>query len=284
MHYTNKLKLDRPLVNILTFDPYTLVGDISATGLIKPPRITQLEKRHDSEIVKDVIDNFYSMLGQATHLLLAQTNDEDEFHEETLTCEVNGWTVSGTTDRMKDKVQDYKSTSVWTYIYGGRDEWVPQLNIYGYMWQQAGFEVKSLEVIALFRDWMETNAVRISGYPQQPVLYIPIPMWTDDKCIAYLKERITSHQEAENLADNDLPLCTPQERWERPTTWAVMKEGRKTALRVFDNQDQAYDYKDIQPKNSKTYVVERPGESPRCERYCDVKGFCNQYQEMKKEA
>jgi hypothetical protein len=41
---------------------------------------------------------------------------------------------------------------------------------------------------------------------------------------------------------SEVPPCTPEERWGRPTRFAVMKQGQKRAVRVFDTREEAEAY------------------------------------------
>jgi hypothetical protein len=50
-----------------------------------------------------------------------------------------------------------------------------------------------------------------------------------------------------------------------------MKEGRKTAVRVFDNPLEA---EALAAQASKQTVVERRGRAVRCESYCSVRAVC----------
>ena len=87
--------------------------------------------------------------------------------------------------------------------------------------------------------------------------------------------RIDKHTDAEVIWDalGELPKCTSEERWAKPDTYAVMKKGRKTALRLLPTEEQAKEY-----IGDQDFSVEfRKGVSTRCEGYCEVSQFCNQY-------
>ena len=79
------------------------------------------------------------------------------------------------------------------------------------------------------------------------------------------------------MPDDELPECTAEERWERPIKYAVKKEGRKSALRVLDSLKDAENYMAEKKLFAKHFVETRQGESVRCESYCAVQPFCNQY-------
>jgi hypothetical protein len=92
----------------------TRVGDISVTGLILPPRIRQLEIRHSDEIVEDVSEGIWRLIGSVGHKILERADTTNHLAEERLTARVAGWTVSGKADLLgPDMVlDDYKFRSV----------------------------------------------------------------------------------------------------------------------------------------------------------------------------
>ena len=196
--------------------------------------------------------------------------------------------ISGKPDLWLDGgLIDWKFTSVWAVLLGLKPEWEAQLNVYRHLYLEAGFPVYYLEIWAVLRDWNRSSYRRDpKRYPPIPFQVVPVPIWSDDKLDKYLTERVTAHKTAEALPADELPPCTPEERWARPDTWAVMREGRKTAVRVKDNQKDAevmVEAENKKPKTKKHRVEFRPGASVRCRDYCEVAPFCNQYQGMKGE-
>lgn len=278
MRLTNKHNLPMPMYNAIATDPYSQPGHISVTSLIKPPRIRQLELRHAEQIVEDCADHIYRLLGQATHYITHRTSSDNVLAEERLSCEMAGWVVTGQADLLDaDRtLSDYKVTSVWSVIFGLKPEWEAQLNCYAHLYREAGFMVNKLQVVAILRDWQKSKAGQ-DGYPLCACAVMPVPMWSESGCYGYLEDRVIMHQAAGGMADDELLLCTPQERWEKPTTYAVMKKGRKSALRVLLSMEEARAWME---ENGKGDLVDiRHGESVRCEGYCTVKDFCNQYKE-----
>ena len=120
MRYTNKANLPEPMVKALTFDDYDYdkAGDISITGLITPPRIRQLMKRHDDEIVVDVSDRIWLLLGNSVHIILERMQLKNVLQEERLSTEIKGWQVTGKPDLLDQMaaLTDYKVTSTWSVI------------------------------------------------------------------------------------------------------------------------------------------------------------------------
>jgi hypothetical protein len=89
----------------------------------------------------------------------------------------------------------------------------------------------------------------------------------------FIREKITVYKQYQEAADDDIPPCSPDERWAKPTKYAVMKTGNKRAVRVMDTQEEAEKLAADLGKNH--YMEIRPGESTRCMDYCSCCEFCN---------
>ena len=215
----------------------------------------------------------------------------DHLNEERLFMEVDGVTLSGSIDLQQHvkggvALKDYKFTSVWA-VMNDKPEWEQQLNVYAWMVHKIkGVSIKGLQICAILRDWSTRKAQTESGYPQAQIQMVDIPVWSFDKTEKYVHERIELHKESKVQADWDeeLPECTDEERWMRTTTYAVKKEGRKSAVRVFDSEEDAVKLIEESEDKKKLSVEVRKGEPVRCTgNYCGVNKWCSQYQSYLKE-
>jgi len=285
MIYQNAQNLPDALYQAIANDPYKKSGDFSASELPGPPQIRALKQRYNDQIVQDVADLIYPLIGNNTHYILQRMGIKNALQEEQFTYEVNGYKVSGRPDDYMDEVlTDYKVTTRYVLIDGVKPEWEAQLNIYTFLLKKNGFHVNAAKICTIFRDWSKIQALKNPDYPKHQVALLPVKLWDLNKTGAYIARRVAAHVEAENLADDILPECTPEERWEKPTSWAVKKEGRKTAVRVLPSLVQAHEYIEEKKLDPKIHSVEeRTGESTRCEYYCVCKEFCQQYKKMKGE-
>jgi hypothetical protein len=278
MQWTNKFNLSLPITSaILNFyNAYEKIGDISVTGLCKPVRIYQLEIRHDDEIVVDYSDFLWVLLGNAIHKVLETADTTNYLPEERLTIRLHGWVISGKPDLFtpEETLDDYKCTSVFSFLLGDKKEWEEQLNLYDLLYRAASFRAKKLRINAILRDHIKTKAMRDPNYPQCGFLIKEIPQWSPEQQENFSSERVKAHQRAEKLADDDLPLCTPEERWHKPDVWAVKKKGGKRALKLFTNPDEADSYLAGAPLPKQCEVEHRPGQDVRCLSYCAVKNWC----------
>jgi hypothetical protein len=71
-----------------------------------------------------------------------------------------------------------------------------------------------------------------------------------------------------------MPDCTDEEMWAKPESFAVKKEGGVRAKSVHKTREEA----EIALPSKGHYIEHRPGARTRCESFCQVSGFCKQYQ------
>ena len=284
MKITNHFKLPQPLVDSVKSDEWYDKGasDISATQLIGPPQIRILSKRHDKDIEQDVTDRIFMLFGSAVHNILEKADTEGYISEERYIHEVDGVKVGGQIDLIHKEtgvLYDYKTTSAWSLIHevNGKPDWEKQTNIYSWLAKKNGVDVKAIKIVCILKDWSKSQARTKADYPKHPVVTLNIPLWDDQKAETYVTSRVMLHKTAE--ASDSLPPCSEEERWAKPSKVAVMKEGRKTALKLFDMSDnlKAYEMAQNTPNG---YVEHRQGASIRCQDYCSVAPFCNQWKAM----
>ncbi len=70
MQLTNKKGLPQTIVDAIKNDGYSYSGNISVSGLFDSVQIRQLRRQHKDEIVVDVSDMVFALLGQAVHAVL----------------------------------------------------------------------------------------------------------------------------------------------------------------------------------------------------------------------
>ncbi|MCD4818018.1 MAG: DUF2188 domain-containing protein [Candidatus Cloacimonetes bacterium] len=249
----------------------------SVTGLLKPPKIFVLEKRHADNITEEASDLIWSLMGSAMHAVLEKSEWEHSINEERLFATFGDKTISGAVDLYENRtISDYKFTSVWTYIFKSRiKEWTEQLNIYGYLFRKVGFQVDKLKVITIFRDWSKSKYKYEKRYPKQ-IETINLKVWSDEKVESFIMNQIKLFEMALRLPDDEIPVCLPEERWQK-IKWAVTKKDAQRATKLFDKKSDAEDY--IRKTKRDDLIVEiRESEPIRCQDYCRCNSFCDYYQ------
>lgn len=285
MNYTNELGLPAPLAAALTKDSYSR-GDASysATGLLRPPRMAALFDDPNNIMFRDVSQNLWTLFGTAVHSILEDSKHPDFITEERLYCSVSGIKLSGAIDVQHVQpdgtriLQDYKTRKAYGVMNNDSDE--KQLNIYAYIAHKNGIEVSGLQIINFVKDWSKHEAARKPDYPSQDIFIQDIPLWPIEQTEAFVMERIAAHEEARA---GNLPDCTNEERWLRDDKFAVMKEKRVRAVRVFDSQEEAETFIAAQKDADKHTIDHRRGQPLRCEQFCDVSDYCDQFATFKQE-
>lgn len=291
MKLTNKHNLPQAMYRAIANDPYTFTGNISVTQLIQPPRIRQLKIRHETELEEDITDKLWTLMGSAVHYVLERAEEKQapDLQEIRIEKDFGEWKVSGQADLWEspDSLYDYKFTSVWAVIGEPKKDWVEQLNMLAHLYRYAGFEINNLYIMAILRDWSKNRARQGGDYPRIGAKKVIIPLMPDKDVEALIMERILLHKKAESLEDTRLPLCTEEERWSRKDQFAIMKNENKRATKLCDSKEEAEKYlSNLTSKDTlknKYSIILRKGENIRCENYCIVKDFCNQYKTLKGE-
>ena len=139
--------------------------------------------------------------------------------------------------------------------------------------------IKSLQIVAILKDWSKREAERKPDYPQKNVAVVDIPLWTFEQQEAFIADRIAKHIAAEFAMETggELPECTPQEMWEKPPVWAVIKVGKTRAKSLHDTQDLAEAA--LQEAGKGFEIQLRKGDRTRCKEYCLVNKWCKQYKD-----
>ena len=283
MIITNKLNLPQAFVEMANKEYTPKPKRYSVTALLKGTREAILEKRHYNEIEQDVSDMIWLLFGSAAHLILEQQQESDhEIKETKLAIDIGEYTVSGIFDLYNDKtktITDYKTCSAWKVVYADYSDWRMQLLIYAWMMKQIGFDVQHGEIVAIMKDHTKSKAKYDKNYPQLPVQKITFHFTEEDFITAedFLTAKFAEIKECEKLPDEDLPLCTPEQRYNSGDKYAVMKKGKKRALRVLDTKEEAEQWK---KDNGGDYIDVREGTDKKCLEYCSACQFCSHYKKL----
>ena len=282
MKITNKFNLPQPFVDLVSGDTYSKgKSDITTTGLAQPPKIAELTRRHGGEITMDASEKVWTMMGTANHYVLEQIalrNPERYVTEQRFYLDIDGIKLGGQIDlfdRETETLWDYKVSSVYKAMSDDKLEWTKQANVNKLLCENNGIHPKKLAILLVMKDWKRKEAEFKADYPKCAIQEIPLPIWREEETLAYIKSRINLHNAAKLIEVEDaIPVCTEEERWAKPTTWAVLKEkGAKRAVNggVYELESEAIAH----AKRISGAIEKRDGSNPRCENYCQVRQWCN---------
>ena len=284
MTITNIKNLPQALVQAVSTAPHNENGCYSATTLNKGTKEIILTKRHWNELQDDAADRIWATFGTAVHALLENQKDNC-FHEEKFSVAVSDSKVTGQVDSYDMEtatINDWKTASVWKVQFADFSDWYSQGMTYAWLMTQQGLEVRHCRFVALLKDHSKSKARTDRAYPQSPVYIYSFDVIGEELAEAgkRIEAKVHDIENAELLEDDLIEPCSPEERWADADKYAVMKEGRKTAVKLFESIDEAQTYAN---EHGKGYFVEhRPATNRKCEDYCVCKQFCNFYKQLHK--
>jgi len=336
MKYTNKHGLSNAISRAIISinNDYDVVGWKSVTTLVDSPRCKILCERHREEIVTDVADLYWSFIGNMGHILAERGAAPGALVEQRQIVKILGKDISFKPDSLEKDIgslpitwtlRDFKFTSIWTYkkaMQGFiKEDWVKQMNLYVYLLEEIGFPISSVQLEICGRDWRMVERIQSPhDYPERQSGVVDVPIWSKVEQEEYIESRVALYKECEELADNDLPKCSHEERWAKPDRWAVVDKtkpvDKRTGLRpslpraasfMSDSDARAFIAKRRIPKPStaknpkpetiakalakanedadRLMVEYRKSKSTRCEDgYCEATKWCNQFHEEVKPA
>lgn len=316
MQITNSTGINLALAVWLLHDEYDYVNEpnyISATRLMKPLRHLVLPSRiKEEDRTADVADYISTALGHSLHdsiekawkvgyknsLKLLGYPDkvieririnpskedllEDQeiipiYLEQRAKRVINGYTIGGKFDMVAEGiVHDNKSTSAYTWLYGGRDE-EHQLQGSIYRWLNPDkITADFIRICYIFTDWQKATAKQNPDYPQSRVATKDIPLLSLEETEKFILGKIALFEKYKDTPESSLPECTDEELWRAPPQYKYYSDPTKTNGRSTKNFDNAADARAFQAdKGGKGIVITVVGEPKRCG-YCAAYPICTQ--------
>jgi len=314
--YTNKDNVSLPLAVWLMHDDYdydTRDNVVSATALLKPIRALVLIDQHKGlDKTVDIMSLVSSRMGSAIHAIaekawtnrkniskaleaLQVSNLDDKlvinpdkvkegeipiYVEQRHEKEIDDYIISGKYDLIVDgTVSDYKSTSVWSYIFDSNAlKYTQQASIYKWLAPDRITD-NNVHIQYIFTDWSAAQAMRDSSYPQTRVLTKEYPIWSTEQTKFFISEKIKLLKQYKDSPQEDLPECNKEELWESETKYKYYKNPAKMAraTKNFDTLEEANVR--LATDGGVGTVVTVPGEVKAC-RYCEVSDICKQAQNL----
>lgn len=283
MKITNKMGLPEALVQAVSTQKHNKEGQYSATTLLKGACETVLTNRHWDEIEVDASESIWTVFGTATHSIFEKQKD-NTFKEEQFSVPVGNSIVTGRVDSYDletETIVDWKTASIWKVQFKDFSDWYKQGMVYAWLMKKSGLNVKRCKFIALLKDHSKSKARQSADYPQSPVYIYQFDV--TEKALETIEQfilnKVQELETADKIPDDKLLPCTAEERWATEDKWAIMKAGRKTALKVCNTKEEA---ESLMASLGGTDIEFRQGESKKCVDYCNACEFCPFYKNLKK--
>jgi hypothetical protein len=284
MIITNKNNLPQVLIDSIEENHIPVEKHYSVTTLLNPIREILLIRRHYNEIKQDISDMVWLIFGSAVHKLIEDA-DKTGFAEYKLeNLVIDDYYLTGICDLYDEAnftIVDWKTASVWKIIHKDFESWRKQGLMYAWLLRKRGYHTKKLKFHAFLKDWSSVDAKYKADYPKYPIYVWEYEVTEGDmlEIQSFIETQFKLIIACEKLKDDELPICSPEERYNSGDKYAVMKHGRKSAIRVCDSKEEA----SALITSSDMYIEVRLGEDRKCNDYCICKEFCSYWKSKNKE-
>lgn len=312
--FTNNTDIPLGLAVWLVEDNYDYIQDpnyYSVTELMRPIKQIILGRRNREERVTDLVDCIPSALGNALHTAIEQAwlnnahrslevlgypedvikrvlinptpeqlkETEDPipvYLEQRTVKKVGRFLVGGKFDMVAEGiVQDNKSTSAYTWVYGGReDDYALQGSLYRWLNPDKITE-DFIRINFIFTDWQKSQSLQNPLYPDSRCKYKDIPLKDVTSTDLWVKQKLALIEKYENAAEEDIPDCTDEELWMSDTVYKYFADETKTSGRSTKNFTDYMEALSYSQSKGKGVVITVPGEPKRCG-YCPAFEICEQ--------
>ena len=315
MKITNEKDIALPMAIWLLNDEYDYVNEkhyISVTTLMRPIKQILLPYRIPKESrMMDVSELIASRMGTALHdsiekaivhntpkalkllgypdkiiakvlvnptegQLLEVTDPIVLWTEQRKLKKVGKWTVGGKFDLVAEgTVQDYKSTSAYAWVYGGRDD-EHSMQLSFYKWLNPNIITNNLGVINyVFTDWMKSTAAQNTKYPPSRLMSKNVPLKEPSEIQAYTEKKLNLLEKLWDAPESAMPDCTNEELWMSESKYKYYSNPAKTDGRSSANFDTLLEANTHKATKGVGIVITTPGEPKRCG-YCPAYDVCKQ--------
>jgi len=246
LHYTNKKMIPLHVVRGIKHSWEYSKGeaDFSVTELLQPPKVRALKIQHKDELSEDYSDTIASFIGTSVHKMLEQANEGVEgMHTEmriNTDVEVDNkkYTVSGCVDLINEKENKIIDFKTTSAYAVVNDKEEWDQQLNIYAW---------LYALAFEKDTMPSAEVN-----------------------AILKDWSKSRAKNSNTYPQTAVFTKPIMVWSMEEVENFIKERIKLHINALENTQKVL-------CSDKDVWMTAKGKANRCEDWCNVNKFCNQY-------
>ena len=194
---------------------------------------------------------------------------------------IGKYTISGKFDIvLNGRLEDYKSTGCYSYVtQSNAEKHMQQGSIYKWL----NPEIITDDIMAIqyiFTDWSKLSSIKDPKYPKSKLLEQTFNMMPVKETESFVTGIVNEIDRLADAKQKDLPRCSDEELWVKPTVWKYYKDPKKT-VRSTKNFNNYPDASIRMVKDGSVGVVkEIKGEVVKC-KFCNVMEICDQARELK---
>lgn len=315
MHITNDTGIPLGLAVWALHDEYdyqSIPNYISVTTLLKPLKQIILSKRiPPGTVQEDVSDYVARAIGKSVHdsiekawthgyakslklmgysqsvIDLVRINPTEEdlatveniipvYLEQRELREIAGFVVGGKYDMVAEGVvQDVKSTTAYTWLFGGRDEeHILQGSMYRWLNPKKITE-DHMVINYIFTDWQSFMAKTNPNYPQKRLESKRLELLSLEKTEQYITEKLGAYRKYFNAPEEQIPECSEEDLWRSADQYKYYSDPNKTSGRSTRNFDTSQEAAAFLAEKGKGVVITTKGTVKRCG-FCPAFSICKQ--------
>lgn len=318
--FANVSEVPLALAVFLATDSYDHNDDpmtISATTLLKPLRQIILPTRIPAgESLINLADMMNSRMGTAIHdgiekawmtnhkeamtalglpehvINRVAINPTQEFLDHTTDCipvyleqrlsrQMGKWKITGKFDFIGEgKVQDFKSTSVWTYKNQVNNEkYIQQGSIYRWLDPNKIYQ-DEMSIHYIFTDWKGGMLKADANYPPKRFHTQTFPLMSIKETEGFIRRKLELIEAHWDSPEEEIPFCDDSELWRNEPQFKYYKNGDVTAKRStknFDTRQEAIIH--MSTNGGMGAIKEVPGQVIAC-KYCPSFSICSQKDQL----
>lgn len=193
---------------------------------------------------------------------------------------LDDYVIGGKFDMVAEGiVQDYKKTTVYTWIQGTRTE-EHQLQGSLYRWLNPDKITEDFVRINYnFYDWQKMMVKSTPGYPQHRLMHKDIILMTKRDTEQWASSKLALIKKYWNAPEKDIPYCTDEELWRSEPTHKYYADPMKINGRSTKNFDTVREANQFRAEKGKGLVISVPGSAKRCG-YCNAFPICSQKEKL----
>jgi hypothetical protein len=187
------------------------------------------------------------------------------------------WTVTGKFDFIGEgRVQDFKSTSVYTYQkQTNAEKYSLQGSIYRWL-DPKKITDDEMDIHYIFTDWKASQQKTDPSYPPKRFLKQTYPLKSLSETELFIRAKIGLIETYMEADESDIPECTDDDLWRSDPVFKYYKSGNTSAPRSTKNFDSKQEAMVFMATNGGVGAIkEVPGQVTAC-KYCPAFTECTQ--------
>lgn len=204
--------------------------------------------------------------------------------EQRLKRQLGKWMITGKFDFVGEgRVQDFKSTSTFTYMkQTGSDKYPQQGSIYRWL-DSNMIHQDQMDIHYIFTDWKAALSKTDPNYPPRRFHKQSYQLMSLAETENFIRQKLALIEKFFDAPEEEIPLCSDDDLWRSEPVFKYYKDPAnanipgKRSTKNFDTRQEAVIF--MSEKGGVGTVKEVPGQVTAC-KYCPAFAACNQKDQL----